>query len=293
VKRDHMLLLGGAGFIGSALAKRLRQDGKTVHLVGRREGRMLAQLLPKCSTVIHLASATTPGSSSAQPSLEQANLDLTRHLVQCLQGHPDTHLIYFSSGGTVYGNPLQLPVNEETITAPISPHGIAKVAQENICNSLRAFGNAVTILRPSNAYGPCQTAKDGFGLVRTLFEHSRFGTTLEIWGDGENVRDYIHIDDIVEATMRLIRLPQDGGTYNLGSGVGYSINQVKLMVEQVTGLTVRTSYQLARGIDVRSVILDSTLIRNQLDWLPKVGLTQGLLRTWQETIASGNLHLVK
>jgi UDP-glucose 4-epimerase len=243
VKRDHVLLLGGTpDSSASALASAFASRGRENRALGGSQRRAHAwrNLLPKCSTVIHLASATTPGSSSAQPSLEQANLDLTRHLVQCLQGHPDTHLIYFSSGGTVYGNPLQLPVNEETITAPISPHGIAKVAQENICNSLRAFGNAVTILRPSNAYGPCQTAKDGFGLVRTLFEHSRFGTTLEIWGDGENVRDYIHIDDIVEATMRLIRLPQDGGTYNLGSGVGYSIVQVKKLVEKVTGLPVKT-----------------------------------------------------
>ena len=284
MKRDHMLLLGGAGFIGSALAKRLRQDGKTVHLVGRREGRLLAHLLPICSTVIHLASATTPGSSSAQPSLEQANLDLTCHLVQCLQGHPDTHLIYFSSGGTVYGNPLQLPVTEETITAPISPHGIAKVAQENICNSLRAFGNAVTILRPSNAYGPCQTAKDGFGLVRTLFEHSRLGTTLEIWGDGENLRDYIYIDDIIEATMRLIQLPRDDGTYNLGSGVGYSIVQVKNLVEKVTGLPVNTLHRCARGIDVRAVVLDSTRLYALLDWQPSVGLAEGLRWTWQKSL---------
>ena len=144
-----------------------------------------------------------------------------------LQAQPETHLIFFSSGGTVYGNPQQLPVSEDSPIAPLSNHGAGKAAQESFCQALRAQGHAVTILRPSNAYGPGQTMKRGFGLVRTLLEHARLGTAMEIWGDGENVRDYIYIDDIVEATLRLIDQPQDCGTYNLGSGMGYSINQVK------------------------------------------------------------------
>jgi UDP-glucose 4-epimerase len=284
MSRDHVLLLGGTGFIGTALAVRLRQDGRTVYVVGRGDAHKLRHLLTKCNAVIHLASATTPGVSSAQPALEQVNLDLTRYLVQCLQGQPEVHLVYFSSGGTVYGNPKQLPVIEESGTDPISPYGAAKVAQENICKSLRTFGNAVTILRPSNAYGPRQTGKDGFGLIRTLFEHSRLGTTMEIWGDGENVRDYIYIDDIIEATMRLIGQPHDGSTYNLGSGVGYSIVQVKKLVEKVTGLPVKTLYRSARGIDVRAVVLDSTRLYSLLDWQPSVGLAEGLKWTWQKSL---------
>lgn len=277
---EHVLLLGGTGFIGSALATRLRQDERAVHVMGRKEVHMLQQLLPNYSTVVHLASATTPSLSSAQPGLEHANLDLTGHLVQCLQGQTDTHLIYFSSGGTVYGNPLQLPVREDSAIAPISPYGVAKAAQEDICQRLRANGNAVTILRPSNAYGPNQTAQNGFGLVRTLIEHARLGTTFEAWGNGTNVRDFIYIDDIIEATLRLIRLPQDSGTYNLGSGQGHSINQVKNLVEQVTGLPVRTIYRDARGIDVGAVVLNSTWLYARLGWAPSVDLVRGLEQTW-------------
>jgi UDP-glucose 4-epimerase len=281
VSRDGVLLLGGAGFIGSALAKRLMQENMPAHIVGRHDGDRLEQLLPQCGTVIHLASATTPGSSATNPNLDLGNLALTLRMLDLLKNHPQTHLIYFSSGGTIYGNPSRLPVSEDCPIAPLSNHGAGKASQEAFCQAARAQGHPVTILRPSNVYGSGQPVKSGFGLVRTMLEHARAGTSLEIWGDGENVRDYIYIDDIVEASTRLIKLPQDSGTYNLGSGVGYSINQVRCMVESVSGRQVQTIYRPARGIDVHSVVLDISSITARLGWQPGVGLTDGLARTWE------------
>jgi UDP-glucose 4-epimerase len=219
---DAVLLLGGDGFIGSALAQRLQQEKMRAHCIGRNDGERLAHLLPQCGTVVHLASTTTPGFSAKQPSLELANLGLTLHLIDLRQTYPQTHLIFFSSGGTVYGNPAQLPVAEDCPLVPLSHHGAGKVAQESFCNALRAQGQPITILRPSDAYGLGQTLRQDFGLIRNVFEHARLGTTLEIWGDGESVRDFIYIDDIVEATLRLIQRPQDSGTYNLGSGMCHS-----------------------------------------------------------------------
>jgi UDP-glucose 4-epimerase len=281
MRRDSVLLLGGAGFIGSALATRLKQEEMSVHILGRHDGERLAHVLPQCGTVIHLASATTPGASAAHPSLELDNLALTLRLLELLQAQPQTHLIFFSSGGTVYGNPDRLPVTEDTPIAPLSNHGAGKAAQEAFCQAFRAQGHAVTILRPSNAYGPGQTAKNGFGLIRTMLEHARVGTTLEIWGDGENVRDFIYIDDIIGASQRLIKLPQESGTYNLGSGIGYSINQVRGIVEAVCGKELRTIYRPGRGIDVRSVVLDTSRLRVQLGWQPAVSLADGVARTWE------------
>lgn len=281
MNQDAVLLLGGAGFIGSALARRLQHEKMPVHIVGRHNLDQLEQLVPQCSTVIHLASATTPGASAGQASLELGNLALTLRLLDLLRAQPQTHLIFFSSGGTVYGNPQSLPVSEDNPLAPLSNHGAGKAAQESFCQALRAQGHAVTIVRPSNAYGPGQSMKSGFGLVRTLLEHARLGTAMEIWGDGENVRDYIYIDDIVEATLRLIEQPQDGGTYNLGSGMGYSINQVKDVVEQVCGRPLHSTYRPARGMDVRSVVLDNTRLSDRLGWQPGVGLADGVARTWE------------
>ena len=202
MSQDAVLLLGGAGFIGSALAARLLRDGMAVQVLGRHTAGQLEQLLPHCGTVVHLASSTTPGSSAADPGLDLAKLELTQRLLALLRTQPQTHLIFFSSGGTVYGNPQHLPVSEDAALAPLSPYGAGKVAQEAFCVAHRAQGHAVTILRPSNAYGPGQTMKNGFGLVRTMLEHARAGTPAQIWGDGENLRDFIYIDDVVEATMR-------------------------------------------------------------------------------------------
>jgi UDP-glucose 4-epimerase len=280
MNRDGVLLLGGAGFIGTALARRLQLEKIPVDVVVRGNETSLADLLPRCGTVVHLASGTTPGSSARHPELEAGNMALTLHLLQQLQTQPQTHLIFFSSGGTVYGNPAIFPVTEDSPLAPLSYHGAGKAAQEVLCRTLGTLGHAVTVLRPSNAYGPGQTLRHGFGLVRTLLAHAQAGTTLEIWGDGENVRDYIYIDDVVEATLRLIHLPQDCGTYNLGSGEGQSINQVKDVVEQVCGRALPTSYRTARGMDVRGVVLDNARLREQAGWAPKVGLVNGIKQTW-------------
>jgi UDP-glucose 4-epimerase len=281
MNRDGVLLLGGAGFIGTALAKRLQLEKIPLHVVGRENAAALASLLPHCSTVVHLASGTTPGSSARHPELEAGNITLTLHLLELMQTQPQAHLIFFSSGGTVYGNPAIFPVTEESVLAPLSYHGAGKAAQEVLCRTLATLGHAVTVLRPSNAYGPGQTMRHGFGLIRTMLQHAQAGTTLEIWGDGENVRDYIYIDDVVDASLRLVRLPQDCGTYNLGSGVGYSINQVKAVVERVSGLKLQTTYRPARGMDVRRIMLDNTLLSARMDWQPQVSLADGVAQTWE------------
>lgn len=278
---DHVLLLGGTGFIGSALAARLVREKRSVEVLGHGDVARLEETLPGCGTVVHLACATTPGSSAGRPELEQGNIALTERLLALLERQPHTHLIFFSSGGTLYGNPARIPVTEDAPAAPLSHHGASKASQEAACQAARDQGRAITILRPSNAYGPGQGLKSGFGLVRTMLEHARAGTPLEIWGDGENVRDYIYIDDVVEACVRLIELPQDSGTYNVGTGIGFSVNEVRLLVEAASGRQLKAIYRPARGIDVRGVVLDISRLRAQHDWQPEIGLAEGLARTWK------------
>jgi UDP-glucose 4-epimerase len=281
VNREDVLLLGGSGFIGSALAQRLKRENRPMHILGRHDAEQLEKLLPRCGTVIHLASATTPGSSSAHPSLELGNLALTLRLLELMQNQQETHLIFFSSGGTVYGNPDRLPITEDAPLSPLSNYGAGKASQETFCQAFHACGHAVTILRPSNAYGPGQKLKTSFGLVRTMLESVRDGIPFEIWGDGENIRDFIYIEDVVEACMRLIDLPQDSGTYNLGSGTGHSINQVHRIVEVICGKKLKTIYLPERGIDVRNLVLDNTRLNALLGWQPGVELADGIARTWE------------
>ena len=293
---SEVLLLGGGGFIGTALTNRLTAEGRDVHVLAHNaplaaksvhflqgeldDPELLAKLLPGCSTVIHLASVTTPGNSASHPVGELANLAPSLRLLETLQAFPEIHLIFFSSGGAIYGNPQRLPVQEDEPAAPLSYHGAGKAALEAFLCAFRGHGQAVTILRPSNAYGPGQMLKNNFGLIRTMLEHTRSGTPLEIWGDGENIRDFIYIDDIVEAGMHFINLPNDSGTYNLGSGTGYSINQVRRIVEQVTGIKLKTSHHPARGVDVRSIVLDISRLEERLSWKPQISLAEGVMRTW-------------
>jgi UDP-glucose 4-epimerase len=281
VRRDGVLLLGGTGFIGSALARRLQREKRPVHVLGRGQEAQLEHALLQCCTVVHLACSTTPGASAASPSLELGDLALTLRVLDLLKAQPQTHLIFFSSGGTVYGNPQALPVTEGSPLAPLSNHGASKASQEIFCEALRTRGHAVTILRPSNAYGPGQAMKGGFGLVRTVLEHVRLGTAMEIWGDGGNVRDFVHVDDVAEACARLVSLPEDSGTYNLGSGKGYSVNEVLRMVEEVSGRPVSKTYRPARTVDVRDVVLDISLLETRLSWTPQVTLEEGIRGTWQ------------
>lgn len=296
MNHSDVLLLGGGGFIGTALANKLTEEGRHVHVLapnappaamnahflqgGMDNPDLLAKLLPHCSTVVHLASATTPGNSANHPTLELENLVPSLCLLETLQAYPESHLIFFSSGGTLYGNPQCLPVHEDDPTTPLSYHGAGKAAQEAFLQAFRARGQAVTILRPSNAYGPGQALKSGFGLIRTMLEHARYGTSLEIWGDGENVRDFIYIDDITEACARFIALPQDNGTYNLGSGRGYSINQARRIVEQVTGTNLKVVHHPARSVDVRAIVLDISHLEARLFWKPQTRLEEGVSRTW-------------
>lgn len=293
---QDVLLLGG-GFIGSALARQLSAAGKTVHVLARhpvgaefpqthwhpgdlRESELLNQLLPACGTVVHLASETTPGASARHPLMEAGNLQPTLALLDVLQDYPDKHLIYFSSGGTVYGNPACLPVAEDAPLAPLSFHGAGKAAQEMFLQAFRAQGRRVTILRPANAYGPNQPFKADFGLVRTVLENIRSSLPIEVWGDGEAVRDFVYVDDVAAACALFVDRPDDNGTYNVGSGRACSINALIRLAGEIAGKQPQVIHRLARRSDVAKAVLDVSRLRNA-GWVPRTNLVNGLRLTWE------------
>lgn len=292
-----ILLLGG-GFIGQATARRLASNSMEVHILARHHSlqsapaihpytgdlsdpAILDALLPQCDTVVHLASSTTPGSSANKPSDELDNLRPTLHLLDRLHNQKGIHLVFVSSGGTVYGNPPHIPVNEDAPLAPRSYHGAGKMALEGFIQAFRAAGHAVTILRPSNAYGPGQDLRRGFGFLRTMLEHAKNGSPMEIWGDGESTRDFVYVEDVAEAIALAIGNPADNGTYNVGSGQGYTLNEVISLAKLVTGVEIATLHKPAREEDVRGVVLEVSRIRAALGWQPRVCLEEGLRRTWE------------
>lgn len=297
---ERMLLLGGAGFMGRALAIRLRDLGHEVHIVtqgalldapdgivvhggGMENIEHLRALLPGLGAVVHLASSTTPSLSRVSPSLEASgNIAPTLGLLDELQRHPQVRLIYVSSGGAVYGNPGHASANETMPVHPLSYYAAGKVAIETF---LRCFqhltGNGVVILRPSNLYGPGQPRYQGFAVIRTMLQHLYDGTAMEIWGDGNVVRDFIHVDDMTAAIESVLADATATGTFNVGSGVGHSLNDLKLMAEQVSGKQLRVRHQPSRNIDVQRIVLDSTAMQQHFGWTSQIELTDGMRDTWQ------------
>lgn len=301
MREKNILLLGGGGFIGTALVRCLCKKKFNVHILSRHfhpqhidsnmifhkgnldDREILERVLPECKTVIHLASSTTPGSSSRQPVLEaDKNITPTLRFLDILQGYKNVHIIFVSSGGTLYGNPEFTPVDETHPLNPLSFHGAGKVAIETF---LRTFSNypenTTTIVRPSNVYGPGQPLRSGFGVIRTMLEQVRRGSVMEIWGDGMSIRDFLYIDDMLSALIRLIDLPHDNNTYNVGSGIGYSLNQLKEIIESVCGEKLAAVYRPNRKSDVKNIILDSSLLIEKTKWHPTVSLEQGIELTWK------------
>ncbi|MGD8892617.1 MAG: NAD-dependent epimerase/dehydratase family protein [Desulfobacterales bacterium] len=301
MRDKNILLLGGGGFIGTALARclcvkkfnvhilsrhfpsRLMEPNMVLHRGGMDDRKILERVLPECKTIIHLASSTTPGSSSRQPLLEaDKNITPTLRFLDILQNYKNLHMIFISSGGTLYGNPKSSPVNETHALNPLSFHGAGKVAIETFLRTFSAFPKInTTIVRPSNIYGPGQPFRSGFGVIPAMLEHIRRGTVMEIWGDGTSVRDFLYIEDMLAALVCLIDLPRDNNTYNVGSGIGYSLNQLKEIIESVCGKKLNAIYRPSRKIDVKTVVLDSSRLIKKTKWHPSVSIEQGIDLTWK------------
>lgn len=299
------LVIGGNGFIGSSLVEALRARGDAVTVLDRFAPRVdrdwsgvryetgdlanidvLAGLLDGIDQVFHLASSTVPSTADAEPARDVAdNLLGTLGVLDAMRMHGVRRICYFSSGGTVYGNPCQVPVPEDHPLQPISSYGIVKVAIEHYLTMFQRQGWLdPVIIRPSNPYGPGQSLGGVQGAVAVFLGKALRGEAIQIWGDGEVVRDYIFIEDLISLVLRVADSSQTG-SFNAGSGLGVSLNQLCATIRDVTGLALPAEYRPGRAFDVRAVVLDVARARRELDWQPLVGLREGLHRTW--SAASG------
>lgn len=293
---EAVLLVGGTGFIGRALAVRLAAMGREVHVLGRRpvtgfpEGvvvhcgdqgdrEVVRPLLARCGAVVHLAGATVPADTVWQPVAEvEASLLPALRFLECAQEFSGRRYVLLSTGGALYGD-ADL-ASEQTRLAPGSYHGAGKLALESFFG---VFGQrqpgSVSILRPANVYGPGQPLRAGFGVIRTLLERARDGEPLVVYGDGGAVRDYLYIDDMVAACVAALAAP--AVTCNIGSGQGMALRDLIAIVERVTGKTLAVDHRPARASDVGRIVLDAGLARGSLGWAPEIGLAEGIARTWR------------
>lgn len=298
---DAILLLGAGGFVGSRLMSALISRGmpviaasrstfKTSELVERhvgvlREPQDFAKWLPRCHAVVHVAAASTPGSTAAQPIREiKDNLWPTLGLLEALQDFPKIHLLYLSSGGTLYGKSTGHPADEQTSTMPRSYHGAGKLAAEAFiaawCHQYQA---RATILRPSNLYGPGQAGRVGFGIVPTAFEKLTRGEALHVWGNGSARRDYLYIDDFIELCQAVLSNPaptRGARIVNACSGDSISLNDLLSAIQRVTGRELELTYEKSRAIDVPDVRMLAERAHELFGWSANTTLDEGLRNTW-------------
>ena len=189
--------LGDDARLRAGLADRI------VRLRGSIEDRqLLRSALSESDTIAYCAAMTTPGTSATDPALEvMGNLLPLARLLECASDFPEWHIIYLSSGGAIYGDDAEDATESNTLR-PRSYYGAGKASAEAFLAACAAAGPwTATTLRPSNLYGPGQQASKGFAIVPTLFDRAKDGKTFQVWGDGSVVRDYLFLDDLVEAIV--------------------------------------------------------------------------------------------
>lgn len=283
---NRYVIIGGAGFLGLNLASALNRRGDDVTVTGRHQVRPSAlaaepaiDYVPlhlmeidavedlirrkRPDAVVHMASSIIPGSSAEQYVTERtAVIDPTVRLINLL-AEEQIRLVFFSSGGAIYGVSDRESLGEDHPCRPISFYGHAKLELESYIGfAARTRNLRHLIVRPSNPYGTAQSLHGKQGLISTLIGKILQGDHLEVWGDGSTIRDYIHVDDLMASVCDLMDLAVDDLTVNIGSGVGHSLLEVIGLVQIATGKEVSVIYKESRAVDVPKVVLDISLLKS-------------------------------
>lgn len=298
-----ILVLGGGGFIGSTIADRLLSEGHALRIFERPRVRPYRKFKEAedlewitgdlCSThdvsgavegvdaVFHLVSTTLPKTSNVDPIYDvQSNVVPSLYILNAMVLHKVRNVVFISSGGTVYGNPLYLPVDEKHPTNPVVSYGITKLAIEKYLQLYeRVHGLKAITLRVANPYGERQRIETAQGAVGVFLHHALKGIPLEIWGDGSITRDYIHVSDVAEAFVQALHYTGDHRVFNVGSGVGTSVNTLIGELENALGQTIERYYLPGRPFDVPVSVLCNDLARRELNWSPTVCMPLGIART--------------
>ncbi len=304
------LVLGSTGFIGSHLVDYLAEQGHFVRCFGRYKstdtnsfenkehhdieiyrGDFLSKssldaALDDIEYVFHLISTTTPISSDADPLVDvDTNIRMSVQLFDLCVKKGVKRVIFASSGGAIYGNVDTLDsLSEDTCPNPISPYAIGKLTIENYLRYFRVkHGLDSFSLRISNPYGPRQNILSGQGVIGVFLDKVASGKPITVFGDGTMVRDYIYIEDVVKMIAGAsMQEKHDFDVYNIGSGIGYSINDLLKSIKEVTGAEMQVEHVKAPTTFVQHVKLDSTRFVREFDISPSIDLNEGIKRTWQD-----------
>src|SRR5665213_493286 len=296
-------VFGGNGFIGSAVVDRLLRDGHAVRVFERPWLKRYRDFLPEESVewvtgdfmnahdvgealdgtdvVLHLVSSTLPKTSNDDPVNDvQSNLVPTLRMLETMVTHGVRKVIFISSGGTVYGSPMYLPIDEMHPTNPHVSYGITKLTIEKYLLLFeKIHGIKTTILRVANPFGERQRPEYAQGAVDVFLHRALLQQAIEIWGDGSVTRDFIYIEDVADAFAKAVQYSGSKNVFNIGSGAGTQLNGLIKIIEEILGKPIERRYQPARPFDVPVSVLSNALAREELKWAPEVSLRDGIART--------------
>jgi UDP-glucose 4-epimerase len=309
------LVTGAAGFIGSTLVDRLLRDGhQVVGIDNLTTGSMdnLGQALSYESTtgrrftlvkndiqspelvdvvagvnpdvIFHLAAQVDLRASVTDPQFDARNNVLgTINLCEASRRMGVRKIVYAASGGSRYGAPTRLPVDESTPVGPLSPYAVAKLAGELYLGAYAGmYGLAPICLALANVYGPRQNPNGEAGVIALFGGALIDGRPLTVYGDGTAARDYVYVDDVVDAFVRAGEAPLSvSGTYNIGTGRQTTVTEVHRMISSVLDESPAPRYAPARTGDLRAIALDATKAQEDLGWIPGVDIAEGIQRTIQ------------
>jgi UDP-glucose 4-epimerase len=304
-----ILVTGGAGFIGSNVVDAFVKDGHEVTVLDNLSTGKEENINPevkfynvdlldieslelvfrefKPDVVNHHAAQIDVRKSVEDPAFDaETNIIGSINLFELSINYGVRRVIFASTGGALYGEPKALPAKENTPIEPLSPYGVAKYCAENYLNYFkRLYGIERVILRYANVYGPRQDPLGEAGVVAIFTGKILKGEKPVIFGDGNQTRDYVFVEDVVKANV--LALEGKEGIYNIGTGIETSVNELIDIFSKVLGCEIKPEYAPPRIGEVHRISLDADMAKRELGFVPKYSLPEGVRKTI-EWYASSN-----
>lgn len=299
------VVTGGAGFIGSNTVEELVRRGHSVVVLddlssGKEDNlaevrnkitfikgtitdiETVRKAMHEADYVLHLAARTSVPRSVKDPiETNKVNVDGTLNVLVAARDAKVKRVV-FAASSSAYGETPELPKVESMPPAPISPYGVTKFVGELYAQNFgRCYGLENVSLRYFNIFGPRQDPGSPYSGVLAIFCACALnGTGPVIFGDGEQTRDFTFVDNAVQANLLACEAPSvSGGTFNIGTGCRYSLNQTLQLLSKISGTPLAPKYEPPREGDIRDSLADTTQAREFLGYDPKVGFEEGLTRT--------------
>ena len=292
-----LVLLGGTGFIGRHICEIADRANMATTVIVRSKSTKLSQEYPninfvksgsleevevmkKAQNVIYLANSSRPATrtDSLTHEIDVNASNLIRFSERLFSCNPESHLVYLSSGGQIYGPKHKIPIDETNDLNPVTPYAFGKVIIEETLKFLEAqLGANVTILRLSNPVGRWQL-NTSHGLLTAVINAAVNKLELTIFGKGLNQRDYFDVDDFAQFIVAKHLSGFIPGIYNIGSGHGRNENQVLDLVEYVLDCSISRVYVPARSFDLPYAVLNVSKAKDVLGWNPKTKIEESILK---------------